>query len=1284
MLPGKIELKKALNKAYFKQNLKRAEIDIFKNSLKKLFSRINENESEEHLKNVIADFLKETWYNGRFEINTHNRIDLAIHNGKSSKDTVGVILEAKRPSSPERMTLENLNCKALHELILYYFEEREELGNIEVKNLIATNVFEWFLFDENEFDKAFYRNTRLQKLFKTKKDQDKDNPFFYSECQKILAELKEEVPFTWFNLKDFEASFLNHDSENKLIELYKILSPEHLLKLPFANDSNSLNKEFYNELLHIIGLEEYKEGSKKIIIRKKAESRYEGSLLENTISILQSEGCMENVSSREQYGADYQEQLFSIGLELCINWLNRILFLKLLEGQLISYHNGNKEYAFLNSKNIRDFDELNELFFEVLAIKPGDRTPSVTKKFGSIPYLNSSLFERSDLETKTIRINSLKDRYELPVYKSSVIRDDKGTRVCGNLSTLKYLFDFLDSYDFASESTAKIQEQNKTIINASVLGLIFEKINGYKDGSFFTPGFITTYMCRETIRRAVVQKFNDTFHWSLEAFEELKEKVDYSDKAQRQQANDIINSIKICDPAVGSGHFLVSALNEIIAIKNELQVLQYQDGSRVRGYKISIENDELIILDEEKDSIYAYVLNQNNKPITELQKLQQALFHEKQTIIENCLFGVDINPKSVLICRLRLWIELLKNAYYIFEDTFVQVGHALPQFSPDPANVQPDTYRRVSNPSPELQTLPNIDINIKCGNSLISRFPLDADLSKALKSIKYDINAYRGFVLDYKNASDKELKKGLLQIINSIKNDFRSEIQNNDPKVVKLKKLSGDLYTLLNQKQIFELSAKEMLTQKQQADKLQVEINKLSKEIEEIKDNAIYRNAFEWRFEFPEVLDDNGDFIGFDVVIGNPPYIRQEELGDFKEYLSENYHVFTGTSDILVYFFELGMKISKNQADLCLITSNKFMKANYGKKLRNFLSQKNILRIIDFGELPVFDEAATFPAIFHVQNNVQTLQTHFTQIKNLKFENLKSEIELKGNYIAHDSLGVEYWSLSHKSVSEILKKMNISGLTLGKYTNGNIFYGIKTGFNKAFIITEEIKNELISNDPNSIKVIFPFAIGDDIRKYLIKENKRYIIFSNRGIDIDLFPAVKNYLEKFKQELTPGIIGGRKPGTYKWYELQDTVSYYEQFHKPKIIFPDIAKSSRWAFSDETLYIGNTAYFIPLKDFYLLGVMNSKAVYFYYSQIASVLGDAANGGRLRWIYQDVIKIPVPNADEINKNKVASLVDNILSLKQQSPTADTSALEAEIDQLVYQLYGLTEEEIAIVEKA
>ena len=483
---------------------------------------------------------------------------------------------------------------------------------------------------------------------------------------------------------------------------------------------------------------------------------------------------------------------------------------------------------------------------------------------------------------------------QLEIIGTTILKDIK--KKAASLPTLDYLFQFLDAYDFASEGTEDVQEDNKTIINASVLGKVFEKINGYKDGSIFTPAFITMYMCKQSIRLAVIEKFNQEKKWDVVQFEELYNRIN-----DKKEANEIINSLKICDPAVGSGHFLVSTLNELIAIKSELGVLMDEKGKTLRDYEIEIINDELIITDE-NSNIFAY--NPKNK---ESNRIQKTLFHEKQTIIENCLFGVDINPNSVKICRLRLWIELLKNAYYKEETNYL-----------------------------ELETLPNIDINIKCGNSLLSRFTFDSDLSKALKSIKYDVKAYRGFVNDYKNEKSRDVKRGLQKIIDTIKNDFRTEIGNNDPKQIRLRKLSGDLYNLLNQGKLFELDSTQKKKSKEKQQKLESDINILAKEIEEIKNNVIYKSAFEWRFEFPEVLNNNGDFEGFDAIIGNPPYIGEKGHKEVFRIIRQGNlaNFYQRKMDIFYFFFHLGLQLLKANGKLSFITTNYYLTSDGGENLR--------------------------------------------------------------------------------------------------------------------------------------------------------------------------------------------------------------------------------------------------------------------------------------------------------------------------------------------------------------
>lgn len=698
----------SLNKAFLKVKPNRTAIEGFKTNLIQLLDRIDDKESEEFHKNLISDFLKKTYYDPNHFINTKGRNDLVIHNGNTSQTSVGVIIEAKKLGNKSEMVSKtNLNTKAFQELVLYFLRERITGKNLEIKNLVITNIYEWYVFDVSVFEKLFARNKSFVKQFEDFENgrlSGKTTDFFYAEIAKpFISAIEQEIEFAYFDLRDYEKIVTNNDKDddNQLIALYKILSPEHLLTLPFLNDSNTLDKGFYAELLHIIGLTETKDGGKKLISRNKENDRHSGTLIEDAIIQLNSRDKLYNVDGISTYGDSTQERLFNVALALSITWVNRILFLKLLEAQLISYHKGDKNYTFLNSEKIKNYDDLDELFFDVLAKATNERIKEVKDKYKNVPYLNSSLFEPTSIEQQTIFISTLKNDKPIPLYTQTVLKDPQGKKLSGQMPALEYFFRFLDAYDFSSEGAEAIQEENKRLINASVLGLIFEKTNGYKDGSFFTPGFITMYMCRETIRKAVVQKFNEVKGWHCKDFDELKEDLNNDirtnvkgRKESRKEANAIVNMIRVCDPAVGSGHFLVSALNEFIVIKCELGILVDTAFEPLSNLTISIDNDELSVTDLD-NNLFAY-----NPKNAESQRVQETLFHEKQTIIEKCLFGVDINPNSVKICRLRLWIELLKNAYY-----------------------------KSAN---ELETLPNIDINIKVGNSLVSRFAIDADLKQAL------------------------------------------------------------------------------------------------------------------------------------------------------------------------------------------------------------------------------------------------------------------------------------------------------------------------------------------------------------------------------------------------------------------------------------------------------------------------------------------------------------------------------------------------------------------------
>ncbi|PIQ49611.1 MAG: type II restriction endonuclease [Cytophagales bacterium CG12_big_fil_rev_8_21_14_0_65_40_12] len=1282
MLLHPIQPKDALNQAYRKVKPFRNDIEAFRQNLLYLISQVDDAKDEENHKTEMRDFLKKTYFGEEYHFNVKQNIDWAIFNGPKSSDSVGVIIEAKRPTNKaEMVTKDNLNRKAFHELILYYLRERITAKNLEVRHLIITNIHEWFIFDAQVFEKLFAQNKGLVKQFdqfESKQLSASNTSVFYNDIAKpFLDKLETEITFTHFDLKDYETVLKKGDSESnkKLIALYKIFSPEHLLKLNFANDSNSLNKEFYKELLHIIGLEDKKEGGKHIIQRKAKGQRDEASLLENTIKQLDKRDLIFQVEKPIQYGASKEDQLFGVALELVITWVNRVLFLKLLEAQLISY-NKDKAFAFLNANLIHDYDDLDDLFFGVLAKKPEERDEENHKKFGQVPYLNSSLFESTTLEASTLYVGLLRDERQLPLHNQTVLKDNNGKRKGGELSALHYLFAFLDAYDFSSENGEEIQEEKKTLINASVLGLIFEKINGYKDGSFFTPGFITMYMCRETIRRAVLQRFKNDFGIEADDIDDLYSQLD---RKKKPEYNAAINSLKICDPAVGSGHFLVSALNELIAIKSELEILIDKEGKPLRDCTFEVINDELIIkLDDE--------LFQYNPKNPTSQRIQETIFHEKQTIIENCLFGVDINPNSVKICRLRLWIELLKHAYYR------QATEPSKGFKPL------EGYDKVGSYS-TLETLPNIDINIKCGNSLISRFGLDEDLSRILKSVKWNIETYKGFVLDYKHASNKEEKKGLEKLIEQIKSDFRSEIARDNPIQRRLDKLGYELFKLTGKgKDGFGLMmfdpeedyGKDKLLKK----KREAKIKKLEKDIaieqgklDEIKSNKIYQNAFEWRFEFPEVLNHNGDFLGFDVVIGNPPYIRQEAFSADKPYLQQHYQTAAGTADLFVYFVERGMNVLAQNGQFIYILPNKWMRAGYGKNLRNWVGQFSIESIVDFGDLPVFEEATTYPCIWHMSKTANA-EPNFKActIESLEFDVSLGEYVKQNQFEVNQSLLPENgWTLVDDKIQRLLEKIKNQGAPLGEYVEGKIYRGVLTGYNEAFVIDEATKNQLIEEDPKSAEIIKPFLAGRDIKRYQQPKSDKYLILFKNGDtkkwfgDLDeekaweklqeKFPSISSFLKQFEVKAKARYDQG-----HYWWELR-ACDYYEEFEKPKVMLPDISIRCEALYDEGNFYCVNTAYIMPTLKKSDLGLLNSGLVLFFYGNITQTI----RGGYYRFIRQYLEQIPM-----VDSTSLESKVDQILSLKKENPQADTSALEREIDLMVYELYGLSEEEIKIIEES
>lgn len=1214
--------KEVLEKPLLRMKPTTEDFQRFNQELDSLNRKLNPNETEEHNKALIRDFLLDSFYRGHNEINTSGDIDDAIYDGNSSSFHVAVLMEAKSPSNKSEFpTKNNLNCKAMQETVLYFMKERCIKENTAIKYILITNGYEWFVFDARDYQQYFYENSQLKTLtveYLENRSIYKTTKQYYEQIAlPHIEKVKAELNYVYFDIRDAK-------SQRARMDIYKFLSPYHLLKQPIKyTDSNALNKEFYNELLHIIGLEEVKEKTKLVIKRKSESRRDDNSLLEATLYRLE---MIPNTGKAS----------FEMALNLVITWVNRILFLKLLESQLISYHpkESRDAYAFLSIDKIRDYGELNALFFMVLARPINERSNRVKEKYNNVPYLNSSLFEMTKNE-QTICIDALEKGGTMPTYKQTVLKDQKGKRLQTKLDTLEYLFRFLDAYDFGAEQGDSLtQDKSKTLINASVLGLIFEKINGYKDGSFFTPGIITQYMCHETITSAVLQKFNERKGWNCENIIQLRNKID-----DRKEANDIINSLTICDPAVGSGHFLVSALNEIIAIKSQLGVLLDSNGYWLKEWKITIDNDELCICDGEGE-LFHY-----NPKSVDSQRVQETLFNEKRYLIEHCLFGVDLNPNSVNICRLRLWIELLKNAFYRADG--------------------------------QLETLPNIDINIKYGDSLCAKYAMDDNIKQALKTAGITIDAYRSAIDRYRNAHSKQEKAEMMQLIEQIKQHLTNALQSGSSIQIKLRKLSLE-YDKLFGGTLFGENINYSKKDIRHKEKLETQINSINQQIADIKTNKLHEHALEWRFEFPEVLGEDGTFIGFDIVIGNPPYGVDLPQNQKTLYKTKFDDVHMRTPETYNYFISMGLRLIRQEGKLSYIVPNTLLSQNEYAKTRNLLIQQNTLHtIVNLGE-NVFKEADVPTCIVMLNHREhEEYLIHYADYKSVENKDIifgtgfqdianKELMQVPGQVIGVDAQS-----------SFLLAKIQNNSTSVDVIAD-EMAAGISTGCNDAFCLSEDkVKESKI--EPNILR---PLLIGRDIDKYQLCWKNEVIIYTTKTTDITAYPNAKQYISPYKDKLDKRR--ETKNGLIPWWAL-NWPRYEELFQGEKIIMRQTSDSIRAVYDADNYYVLNSIHVLRLKKDcgysykFILGILDSKLNNFVYQNISQEKGRAF--AEVKPI--NVRKLRVPTLDK-DQQPIISLVDRILAAKRVDPEADTSDLENQIDELVYDLYDLTEPEKEIIRKS
>ncbi|ECK8095976.1 class I SAM-dependent DNA methyltransferase, partial [Campylobacter jejuni] len=1245
------------NPYYRKKQIIQNEFDIFNKALMQYLERLESSQSENEdylVANALSPFL--TMLNFKTHIKTKQKgkseIDLSISKDEFSKD-LEVLIEAKKPNSKEFITHTKVNSKALHETILYYFRNREY--SFSLKFIIITDFYKFYIFKISEFEELFYKNPSFKKLFEEFCNPNSlfkgNTEEFYKEVAKLIENSKE-------NLKGFliDLTFLKDKQKSNfknLASIYKTFHRDFLLSEFNPNDANSLNNAFYKELLYILGLCESKQNS-KLIIAKSEESKEEQGTFYTAIN------------------SKLKEENFETILKLLILWLNRILFLKLIESNLVRF-NDDKNLKFLNFKKIPDFDKLSELFFEVLAKEKSTRKKS---EFAYLPYLNSSLFEKQSIEN-TLEISSLSNDLKLFYYKNTVLKDDKCKAKKGQVGLLEYLFEFLDSFDFGSDDEQSEILSQKELISSSVLGNVFEKLNGYKEGSFYTPSFITSYMCKESITKVVLDKFNAQFDLDAKDISELRKSLRKEDKKAQKE---LLNSIKICDPAVGSGHFLVSALNVMLSIYDELNLFDEE-------FYLEVQNDEILITGRKGEFI------EYKRPSTPKDKahlIQQELFHTKKDIIENNLFGVDINPNSCEITKLRLWIELLKHSFYqSFDD---------------------ENYH-------DLKTLPNIDINIKCGNSLVSYFETGKSLNH-YPNIKERINKYKRIVKDYKEGfyTDKShINQEIKNLKISFKNfcfadKFKKEMKGFNDKCEKYSKKYGNFLAVDDENLKFFVSANLTLFDFDEKEATK-EFANLKKEYDNIF-NLESNHPFEWRFEFPEILDDDGNFKGFDLIIGNPPYIRIQGLDkNSSQYYKKHFKVASKNYDIYILFIEQCFKLIKKQGVISFIMPHKWFNADFGVNLREFAKDK-ISKIISFEEFQIFD-ASTYTALQWFENNslhlkfiqadknIKTKEEMSNFIFNLKEENFKM--------INNKKLSSSFWSFEENSNQEIFSKIN-QHISV-KDIFSKIFQGLATSKDSVYFLKDcqENKNsvkgyskELDKEVEIEKEILKPLLMGDSFHRYEKPISNSMVLFPYyRQDNTDVkkmclydenelkskFPKAWEYLKECESILRARENGRLSSDDLWWryiYPKNQTL-----FNKEKLLCPDICNNTHFVLDNlGEFYFTTTIYgYVRNEEYknldykYLMAVLNSSLTWWFLQKTSVVM----RGGFYRIKPAYIEKFCIPKINSKNQkiaDELINSVDEILKAKEQDKNANTQELENKINSLVYKLYNLTEEEIKIIE--
>ena len=1202
------------------KNADKAILEEFKNSMGNLLAKLPETQNERQVERCLEKFFDISLKSDEI-IPQENKKDLSIKSLKLGC-TRGIIEVKSTTNKSEFISVLHANRKSLWELLLYFYREVKS-GNNCIKYLYATNGYEWFVFDALIFYNKFVKGCPLYAEFKKNSDfavYDNGNDAFYKKAKDFLENCDDEIESLKIDLREKK-------NESTWQNLYKFFNRRNLLvdEVSIEHDVNEINQKFFYELLYIMGLQEVEKKGKRVIEFIQTSTR--ATLGELAIRAL------EDVPIPMEKGKTSLERQQNVALELCITWVNRLLFIKLLEGKIISYKEENEN--FLTYDKIRTFRDLHNLFIKILGTTYEKRDPVLAEKFSQVPYLNSSLFELSRSEIEFIKVYALDagSDEKLPFCKNTVFKDEQKKGV--SFTPIEYLLNFLDRYDFVGDGSDKA-----LVVNAAVLGKVFEKINGYKDGSFYTPSFVTMFICRSTIDKTVVSKFNEKYGWKCKSITDLYNQMD-RDSENIKRYNELVDSTTVADISVGSGHFLVSALNEILWLKANLGILIDGNGRGFKEYTFDIENDELVVRLAGEKVKYDY----RN---AESQRLQETLFNEKKKLLSNCLFGVDINPNSVNICCLRLWIELLKNTYY-----------------------KPETGYK------DLEILPNIDINIKCGNSLINKLPIIIGKPKrganatVEKGIKDKVGTYKKAVIEYKQARDKDAKSDLKKQISKIKNSFTA-----------------------GESTIWMALDKEAVKQNEKNEK-----------------NGLFSQSMEWMIEFPELMDENGYFVGFDCIVGNPPYMRVQEIEKTqpkeKMYYEAQFPNSTGVGayDLAFIFVEQALRLMKDGNTCSYIMPHKFLNADGAESFRNWLKQGTIVkRMAHFGANQIFKGATTYTCI-----------TEFS--KSVTDGIMLYKAPYKGDYVNEMLIPTKYNKITYASIensarlygkNQWIMFTNEMEFNLFEHIYGtdrkiqnmfNVYQGIATSKDDLYVLNRNADDSFTVPETGAVynlenEFFKPMLKGKNVHRYESLKTDRYVFFPYKkpscepvGLD-ELerdYPLTYKYVMD-NEKLFKARESGKAAKMPVWYEYIYPKNK-DKFEQEKLSSMELCANCPNVTLNSEMFYHNTKVYSWVKKEnveesykYLLAILNSKLIWWF----LKLTGDTLSSDSRTFKTEYLNPFPMPDTPEQSViQKVEETVELMMrAVAENSESASVKDLERTLNLMVYKLYNLTLDEARVIE--